>query len=80
MKALHVHVTLSRELVSEEMRHTVVRAFEEKAGMKGINYKLLDRFGILSGDVDIPFEQVQKLGKTLKGVTAVEADEVRHIL
>ncbi|MBL8693719.1 MAG: hypothetical protein JNJ88_06430 [Planctomycetes bacterium] len=69
---IRVHVTLQESIANDpDQRQRARQLIVELHGMQNANLKRLERFGILSGDVEP--SAVQKI-RTLKEVAAVEID------
>lgn len=70
-----VHVTLKEEARVNPKLKLRLQQLIAALGMRGINHKRFDRYGVLSGEIDEA--QVPKI-QQMDEVEAVECDRARH--
>ena len=75
---MKVHVTLDLELLgSPELRRKVTDRIVVESGMKAVNVRRAERYGVVSGLVE---PNVLRVIKAIPGVKSCELDEERKAL
>ena len=72
-----IHITLNRTVAGDpEKRRVVLEKIVRLSGIRDINQKRLDRFGIITGTVDLSKINVLR---GMPEVRSVAVDEERHV-
>lgn len=78
MDSMKVHITLTRETRrNEEAKQAVLGEVMSRVGLKEINARRFERYGIISGEVDP--ERILELDDVVE-IQSVEPDEEKYAL